>query len=74
MAAALDSQLGRTQTLAQRLYADYTDRGQLASLVRKRNESVLAHGTRPVQEADYLALRDYLQALGLPQPEPWPSW
>lgn len=74
MVAQLDSVLGQTQTLAQRMYADYTDRGLLSDLVRKRNESILAHGTRPVGQPDYQALKAYLLGLGLPQAQPWPQW
>jgi len=74
VAAALDGQLGRTGTLAQRLYADYIGNGPLGDLVRKRNESILAHGTRPVAPEDYQALRDYLQQNGLQPAPPWLQW
>ncbi len=74
VAAALDGQLGRIQSLAQRFYADYTGKGSLGNLVQRRSQSILAHGTTPVTLEDYQALRDYLQQNGL-QPAPsWPKW
>ncbi|RDI94736.1 TIGR02710 family CRISPR-associated protein [Meiothermus sp. QL-1] len=74
VAAGLDSALGRNESLSQRLYADYTAGGKLGGLVARRNESILAHGHRPVGEAHYIELRDYLQGLGLEPAPAWPSF
>ncbi|GIW33975.1 TIGR02710 family CRISPR-associated CARF protein [Meiothermus sp.] len=74
VASAFDGALGATNTLAQRLYADYTDKGQLGNLLTARNQSILAHGHQPVSEAHYTDLRDYLRGFGLEAAPAWPNW
>jgi CRISPR-associated protein (TIGR02710 family) len=69
----LDLAFGQRGTLAQRLYGE---KNRLQALLAKRHESILAHGTRPVELEDYTRLRDFL--LGLderlrPLP-PWPKF
>lgn len=71
VAAGFDGALGATNTLAQRLYAEYTGKGLLGSFLENRNKSILAHGHRPVSGAHYTELRDYLRGFGL---EPAPAW
>lgn len=69
----LDLAFGQRGTLAQRLYGE---KNRLQALLSRRHESILAHGTRPVEEADYLRLRDFLQDLDerlRPLP-PWPKF
>ena len=67
----LDLAFGQRGTLAQRLYGE---RNRLQALLQKRHGSILAHGTRPVEQEDYERLRDFLAGLDerlRPLP-PWP--
>jgi CRISPR-associated protein (TIGR02710 family) len=67
----LDLAFGQRGTLAQRLYGE---KDRLQALLQKRHESILAHGTRPVEREDYERLRDFLAGLDerlRPLP-PWP--
>ena len=67
----LDLAFGQRGTLAQRLYGE---KNRLQALLQKRHESILAHGTRPVEREDYERLRDFLAGLDerlRPLP-PWP--
>ncbi|BDG19019.1 CRISPR-associated protein [Thermus thermophilus] len=69
----LDLAFGEQGTLAQRLYGE---KNRLQALLQRRHESILAHGTRPVGEEDYTALRDFLMGLDerlRPLP-PWPRF
>lgn len=69
----LDLAFGEQGTLAQRLYGE---KNRLQALLQRRHESILAHGTRPVGEEDYTALRDFLMRLDerlRPLP-PWPRF
>lgn len=72
--ASFDGALGATNTLAQWLYAEYTGKGQLGSLLAARNQSILAHGHKSVSEAHYTNLRDYLRGIGLEPAPAWPNW
>jgi CRISPR-associated protein (TIGR02710 family) len=67
----LDLAFGQRGTLAQRLYGE---KNRLQALLQKRHGSILAHGTRPVEQEDYERLRDFLAGLDerlRPLP-PWP--
>ncbi|MGC8968123.1 MAG: TIGR02710 family CRISPR-associated CARF protein [Thermus sp.] len=67
----LDLAFGQQGTLAQRLYGE---KNRLQALLQKRHGSILAHGTRPVEQGDYERLRDFLAGLDerlRPLP-PWP--
>ncbi|WP_105316772.1 TIGR02710 family CRISPR-associated CARF protein [Thermus tenuipuniceus] len=69
----LDLAFSQQGTLAQRLYGQ---KNRLQALLARRHESILAHGTRPVEEADYQRLRDFLGDLDdrlRPLP-PWPKF
>ncbi len=62
-------------TLAQRLWAE-ARKEPLRDLLRRRHESILAHGVRPVEAEDYQAFWDFLQGLDerlRPLP-PWPRF
>ncbi|MER3481656.1 MAG: TIGR02710 family CRISPR-associated protein [Meiothermus sp.] len=72
LAFELDTRLKNTNTLAQRLYGDYHT--ELKNPLMRRHNSILAHGTKPVEQADYEALRDYLRGQGLEAAPPWPRW
>lgn len=66
----LDLAFGQKGTLAQRLFGE---RSRLQALLSRRHESILAHGTRPVDREDYERLRDFLRGLDgrlVPLP-PW---
>jgi len=67
----LDLAFGQRGTLAQRLYGE---KNRLQALLQKRHESILAHGTRPVEREDYERLRDFLAGLDerLKPLPPWP--
>lgn len=69
----LDLAFGQQGTLAQRLYGQ---RNRLQALLSRRHESILAHGTHPVEEADYQRLRDFLWELDerLKPLPPWPKF
>ncbi len=72
LAFDLSLHYGASGTRAQVLRGDYNSK--LHPLLRRRHESILAHGTRPVTREDYEKMRDYLHNLGLePAPE-WPRW
>ncbi|WP_117236922.1 TIGR02710 family CRISPR-associated CARF protein [Thermus sediminis] len=69
----LDLAFGAAGTLAQRLFGQ---KNRLQALLQKRHESILAHGTRPVEKGEYEALRDFLQGMDerlRPLP-PWPKF
>ncbi|MCS6867906.1 TIGR02710 family CRISPR-associated CARF protein [Thermus sp.] len=68
----IDTRLGHSGTLAQRLYGDYT--GRLQGLLQQRNQSILAHGIKPVRPEVLEGLRSYLAELGLKPAPAWPSW
>lgn len=70
--AAFDLDLAFEQkgTLAQRLYGE---KNRLQALLSRRHESILAHGTRPVEREDYERLRDFLQGLD-ERLKPLPAW
>ncbi|RIH87598.1 CRISPR-associated protein [Meiothermus luteus] len=74
VAMGFDGALGCSNTLAQRLYAEYTNNGKLGNFVRQRNQSILAHGHQPVSVTHYTEFRDYLVGLGLRPAPAWPSW
>ncbi|MBO1438260.1 TIGR02710 family CRISPR-associated CARF protein [Meiothermus sp. CFH 77666] len=65
----MDSRLGHSGTLAQRLYGDYSN--QLQGLLQQRHQSILAHGIKPVKPEALEGLQAYLRGLGL---EPAPAW
>jgi CRISPR-associated protein (TIGR02710 family) len=69
----LDLAFGQQGTLAQRLFGE---KNRLQALLQRRHESILAHGTRPVEREDYERLRDFLTGLDerlRPLP-PWPRF
>lgn len=69
----LDLAFGQQGTLAQRFYGQ---KNRLQVLLNRRHESILAHGTRPVEEGDYRRLLDFLRGLDerlRPLP-PWPKF
>lgn len=66
----LDLSFEERGTLAQRLFGE---KGRLQALLQKRHESILAHGTRPVEEEDYRKLLDFLQGLD-ERLRPHPIW
>ncbi|RIH89438.1 TIGR02710 family CRISPR-associated CARF protein [Calidithermus roseus] len=72
LAFDIDTRSGQSNTLAQQLFGDYGQR--LRELLQRRNSSILAHGTRPVEAADYEALRAYLAEKSLEAAPPWPRW
>lgn len=72
LAFDLDVRTRQTNTLAQQLYGDYQQR--LQEVLQRRHHSILAHGTKPVEQSDYQTLRDYLAEKGLKAAEPWPRW
>lgn len=74
VAASFDGALGATNTLAQKLYAEYTGKGKLGEHLAARNQSILAHGHQPVSEDHYTNLRDYLRGFGLEPAPAWPHW
>ncbi len=63
--------LGLENTRAQRLRGMWSE---LEPLLRKRHESILAHGTRPVERSDYQAISEIFQKLGVEKASPWPKW
>lgn len=72
LAFDIDTRVRQSNTLAQQLFGDFGQR--LQELLQRRNHSILAHGTKPVEAADYEALRDYLAGKGLEAAPPWPRW
>ncbi|AFV75893.1 CRISPR-associated protein, TIGR02710 family [Thermus oshimai JL-2] len=66
----LDLSFGERGTLAQRLFGE---KARLQGLLQKRHESILAHGTRPVEEEDYRKLLSFLQGLD-ERLRPHPTW
>jgi CRISPR-associated protein (TIGR02710 family) len=74
VAAGFDGALGRSNTLAQRLYSEYTGNGKLGNFVKQRNQSILAHGHQPVSEAYSTELQAYLRDLGLEAAPAWPAF
>ncbi len=71
LAFDLDLRLGHQGTLAQKLRARVKSDD---SVLKRRHESILAHGTRPIHEDDYLAFRSIFAELGLKPAQPWPRW
>lgn len=67
----LDLQLGQQGTLAQQIRSELQS---LRPVLGRRNESILAHGARPVTEEDYREFRQYFTKLGLEAAQPWPRW
>lgn len=72
LAFDLDTRTRQTNTLAQQLYADHGQR--LQGVLKRRHNSILAHGTKPVSAEDYETLRAYLAEKGLEAAPPWPRW
>ncbi|MWR20515.1 TIGR02710 family CRISPR-associated protein, partial [Helicobacter pylori] len=72
LAFDLDTRTRQSNTLAQQLFGDYRQR--LQGVLQRRHNSILAHGTKPVDQSDYQALRDYLAEKGLEAAPPWPRW
>lgn len=72
LACDIDLLHGRTNTLAQNLYGEYS--GVLSDLLARRHQSILAHGTTPVLQQDYQALHEYLGAKGLQAAKAWGRW
>ncbi len=71
LAFDLDLRLGHRGTLAQELRSRIKS---IEPVLRRRHESILAHGTRPVGEKDYLDFRGIFSDLGLEAAKPWPRW
>ncbi|GLV48960.1 CRISPR-associated protein [Thermus sp. LT1-2-5] len=69
----LDLAFGQKNTLAQRLYGE---KNRIQSLLSRRHESILAHGTKPVEEEDYRRVLDFLSSLDpkLAPLAPWPRF
>ncbi|KHG64420.1 CRISPR-associated protein [Thermus sp. 2.9] len=69
----LDLAFAQTNTLAQKLYGE---KNRIQALLSRRHESILAHGTRPVEEEDYRRVLDFLTALDprLSPLAPWPRF
>ncbi|NPA76404.1 MAG: TIGR02710 family CRISPR-associated protein [Candidatus Diapherotrites archaeon] len=67
----VDVQLGNRGTLAQKLRAQKV---QMGDILRKRNQSILAHGTEPVDRDSYLSFRQVFTDLGLEAAPAWPKW
>ncbi len=69
----LDLAFGQRGTLAQRLFGE---KNRLQALLARRHESILAHGTRPVEREDYERLRAFIQGLDerLRPLSPWPKF
>jgi len=63
--------LGLENTRAQRLRGMWNE---LEPLLNKRHESILAHGTRPVEPDDYRAFVEVFQRLGVEKARSWPRW
>ncbi len=63
--------LGHKETRAQKLRGLW---GQLEPLLKRRHESILAHGTRPVEQEDYEAFMAIFEELGVEEAPPWPRW
>jgi CRISPR-associated protein (TIGR02710 family) len=72
LAFELDTALKNTSTTAQRLYGDYQSR--LQNPLQARNQSILAHGIKPVDAEDLKPLWAYLGSLGLEAAPDWPAW
>lgn len=72
LAFDLATKYGEKNTLAQRLFSDA--RGRLKPFLDRRNESILAHGTRPVSKEEYQKFRAYFQEMGLKALPPWPTF
>lgn len=72
LAFEVDTHLGSSNTLAQRLYGDYS--AKLQSLMQARHNSILAHGVKPVAPESFQALWQYFAELGLGAAPEWPSW
>lgn len=68
----MDTRLGHSGTLAQRLYGDYSN--QLQGLLQQRHQSILAHGIKPVKPEALEGLRAYLRGLGLEAAPAWPAF
>lgn len=68
----IDTRLGHSGTLAQRLYGDYSKR--LQGLLQQRHQSILAHGIKPVKPEALEGLQDYLRELGLEAAPAWPAF
>lgn len=56
----LDVAFNQQGTLTQRLFGQ---KNRLQALLSRRHESILAHGTRPVEEEDYRNLMDFLGSM-----------
>jgi len=67
----IDVQLGNQGTLAQKLRAQKV---QMGDILRKRNQSILAHGTEPVDRDGYLSFRGVFTSLNLEAAQAWPKW
>lgn len=69
----LDLAFAQKNTLAQKLYGE---KNRIQALLSRRHESILAHGTRPVEEEDYRRVLDFLTALDprLSPLAPWPRF
>jgi len=67
----IDVQLGNQGTLAQKLRAQKL---QMGDVLRKRNESILAHGTKPVDHNSHLSFRQVFTGLNLEAAPAWPKW
>ena len=72
LAFEIDTRLGHTGTLAQRLYGDYSSK--LQGLLQQRHSSILAHGVKPVELEALQGLQTYLRERGLEPAPAWPHW
>ncbi|MEZ0322341.1 MAG: TIGR02710 family CRISPR-associated CARF protein [Thermus sp.] len=69
----LDLAFGQKGTLAQRLYGQ---KNRLQALLQMRHQSILAHGTRPVEREEYERVKGFLTGLDerLKPLPPWPKF
>lgn len=72
LAFEIDTRLGNSGTLAQRLYGDYSSK--LRGLLQQRHSSILAHGVKPVKSEALQGLQAYLREKGLEAAPAWPTW
>lgn len=72
LAYEVDVFMGKTGTTSQHLAGSY--HSTLQPLLRKRHESILAHGLHAVTPDDYGALRTFLQGYGFAPAPAWPKW
>jgi len=71
LAFDVDLRLGNQGTLAQRIRGSWES---IEPYLKKRHQSILAHGTLPVSEEDYRGLRSVFDGWGIESAPEWPRW